>query len=196
MSPDDQTNDDPADDGLWMPIAELARLKGVERQTVHERVSKLESEGMLTTRPGKGKTRLVNVAEYDRLVNETTDFSRQQAADTARANRESDWGDTRLRDTQLQKLRYEAALKQIELRKAVGDLVEIGRVDEVIAEVGEELKKPLEQVPLRTDEIVAAAVSGGAAAVRVLLMEIVFDLRTKFTEALRKLDVRSKGGPA
>lgn len=193
MSDQTPPNESGSSEGLWLPIAELAELKGKTRQTVWEKVSRLEADGLLTTKRGQGGSRLVNVAEYDRAVNETTDFAREQAAETVRLNREADWGDTRLRDANRRKVEYEAALKSIELKKAVGALVEITQMNEVIAEVGEEIKKPLEQVLLRADEITAAASSGGAVAVRTKLREIIFAVRTEIAEALAHLDLRARG---
>lgn len=184
--------DDDMAEGVWLSISDLAREKGVDKAAISRRVAELEGEGLISTRPGPGKSKLVNLAQYDLVVGETTDLARERTAETVQANREFG-GDMRRREADVKKAQYEAALKSIELGKAVGSLVEIKRVAEVIAEVGEELKKPLEQIPLRTDDIVAAALNGGATAVRGLLMEIIFDLRTKFTEALRKLDIRPKG---
>lgn len=190
---DNTTNDNATevagDGALWLSITDLARVKGVTRQTVWEKVSRFENQGLLTTKPGPGGTKLVNVGEYDYRVQEAGDLAKEQAAATAQAN----WDDPALRDAQTRKVRAEAALKAFELGERAGKLVEITHVKTVIAQVGEELRKPLDQLPLRADEINAAAVSGGAAAVRAKLRDIVFDLRTAFAEALRKLDLRGNG---
>jgi hypothetical protein len=191
MSDDNQNpNDDDDGGGLWVPIAELARRKGVTKQTMWEKVTKLEGQGLLTTKPGRGGVKLVNVGEYEFRIKETGDLAKEQAAATAQGNLE----DPAYRKAQLQKVQAEAALKDFELRQRHGELVDITRVKEVIAEVGEELRKPLDQLPSRADEVNAAAVSGGAAAVRNKLKEIGFELRAAFAEALRKLDLRTKGG--
>lgn len=183
-------------DALWLSITELAQAKGVDKSQISRKVAEIELQGRVITRPGRGKEKLVNVAEYDSALGSVTDFSHQVGAETTRENREADWGDTRMRDAKTKTAQLEAALKGIELRKQTGALVEITRVNEVIADVGEEIKKPLDQVSLRADDITAAAVSGGAPAVRTLLMQIVFDLRSKISDALRKLDIRSQSGDA
>ncbi len=67
------------DTELWLSQTELAEMKGVTRQTIWEKVTRLEQDGLLATRPGPHGTKLVPVAEYDRLVGETTDFARQKA---------------------------------------------------------------------------------------------------------------------
>ena len=187
---DDIATPPPPDEEMWLSIAALAVMKGVSRQTVWEKVERLERQGLLATKPGPGGTRLVNVGEYDYHVKETADLVKEQAAATLRASQES----PELRRLQEQKMRAEAALKDVELRERTGQLVDITRVEEVIAEVGEELRKPIEQLPLRAEEISAAAVSGGVQAVRGKLKQIAFELRGAFAEGLRKLDLRSKGG--
>jgi len=187
---DDIATPPPPDEEMWLSIAALAVMKGVSRQTVWEKVERLERQGLLATKPGPGGTRLVNVGEYDYHVKETADLVKEQAAATLRASQES----PELRRFQEQKMRAEAALKDVELRERTGQLVDITRVEEVIAEVGEELRKPIEQLPLRAEEISAAAVSGGVQAVRGKLKQIAFELRGAFAEGLRKLDLRSKGG--
>jgi hypothetical protein len=190
MSDIDDTSTTP-DDEQWLPIAELARIKGVARQTVWQKVTELESEGLLTTRPGPKNTKLVNVGEYEFRVRETADLVKEQAAATTRANFE----DPALRDAQTRKLKIETALKVYELGERQGRLVDITRVNEVIAQVGEELRKPLDQLPLRADEVHAAAASGGAVAVRSKLRDIAFDLRGAAMEALRKLaELGNKSG--
>jgi hypothetical protein len=180
-------------DGLWLSITELAKAKGVDKSQISRKVAEIEREGRIITRPGAGREKLVNVAEYDVALGTVTDFSHQLGAETARGIRDGDWGgDTRMRDAKTQSAQLEAALKSIELRKQTGALVEITRVNEVIAEVGEAIKKPIGQVALRADDITAAAQSGGAQAVRTLLGQIIFDVRAKITDALRKLDIRSQ----
>lgn len=181
------------DDEQWLSIAELARLKGVARQTAHEKVMRLERQGLLTTRPGPGGTKEVNLGEYEHRTRELGDLVKEQAAATA-----ASFDDPALRDAQRKKIQIETALKTYELAERRGQLVDVTRVTEVIAEVGAELRKPLDQLPLRADEIDAAARSGGAVAVRTKLKEIAFELRGAFTDALRKLDLRNKreGPPA
>ena len=173
--------DDDAEE--WLPLAEVARIKGVTRQTVSERVARLEGQGLLTTRSGPGGTKLVNIGEYEFRVRETADLAKEQAAATAQAN----FDDPGYRNAQTQKIKIETAVKAYELRKLRGELVDITRVNDVVAQVGEEIRRPLDQFPLRADEIHAAGASGGAVAVRSKLKEIVFEVRGAITEALRKL---------
>ena len=194
---DDTIKQTASPDEIWLSISDLAREKNVDKAEISRRVAKLEADGRLQTRSGPNRTKLVCLQEYDRVAGEFTDLAKEQAAETSRYGREADWGgDTRFRDAQTRRAQYEAGLKSIELRERLGQVVDITRAQEIIAEVGEEIRQPLEQLPLRADEINAAAVSGGVVAVRSKLKDIVFDLRTAIADALRKLDLRAKGGAA
>jgi len=198
----DTTDHSDAPEGIWLTISELARKKGVDKSTISVRVSALEEEGRITTRKGAGKTKLVELAEYDQAVGETTDLSKAQAAATARANRLDDAaasdgsvaGDATLREAQRQKLFYEARTKALEYGRQTGQLVAIDRVNSVIAEVGEAIRQPISQLPLHADEINAAAVRDGPAGVRSLLKEIAFNLSKAISAALGKLNLAGAGG--
>jgi DNA-binding MarR family transcriptional regulator len=189
----EETNNAAApDDGLWLSISDIAREKNVDKAAISRKVAALEEAGRIEVRFGANRTKLVNLAQFDAEVGEVTDFAREQAARLG----DDLLGDSRYRDARIKSAQYDALRKQIEMQKLVGSLVEISRVEEVIAQVGEEVKKPLEQVPLHADEIVAAASSGGAAAVRAKLREIIFHVRTQIAEALGTLDIRAKSGGA
>lgn len=190
------TSEESAPEGLWVSISDLARVKGVHKSNISRKVDELERDSLIEVRNGPNKTKLVNLAQFDSVVGETTDLAKEQGAETARYSREAEWGDTRFRDAQTRKAEYEADLKSIEVRKQLGQLVDVARAEEVIAEVGEEQRKVIEQLTLRADELHSAALSGGVTSVRAKLKEIVFDLRGAFTEALKKLDLRSKGSSA
>lgn len=188
----DETNNAGDADGLWLSISDVAREKNVDKAAISRKVAELEKAGRIEVRFGPNRTKLVNLAQFDAEVGEVTDFVREQAARFG----DDLIGDSRYRDARIKSAQYDALRKQIEMRKLVGNLVEIAQVDEVIAQVGEEIKKPLEQIPLHADEIVAAAASGGAVAVRAKLREIVFSVRTQIAAALAKLDIREKNGGA
>ena len=67
---------------------------------------------------------------------------------TARANRTGDesTSDASFTDVQRRKVHYEAGLKALEYGRQTGQLVAIGQVDSVIAEVAEESKLPIVQI--------------------------------------------------
>ena len=175
--------EDSAPEGLWLSISDVARVTGIHKSNVSRKVDELERDGQIEVRYGPNKTKLVNIGEYEFRVRETTDLAKEQAAVTAQANSE----DPRYRDAQTRKIQIETAIKDYELQKLRGELVDVTRVNEVIAQVGEEIRKPIDQLPLRAEEVHAAAAGGGETAVRSKLREIAFDIRGAVTEALRKL---------
>jgi hypothetical protein len=62
--------------GYWATISELAHQWGVDRSAISCRVSRYEALGLLKSSPGKRGSKLVNVAELDRIANEATDSAR------------------------------------------------------------------------------------------------------------------------
>ena len=179
----DAGEDSAPPEGLWLSVSDVARVTGVHKSNVSRKVDELERDGLIEVRYGPNKTKLVNIGEYEFRVRETTDLAKEQAAVTAQANSEG----PRYRDAQTRKIQVETAIKDYELQKLRGELVDVTRVNEVIAQVGEEIRKPIDQLPLRAEEVHAAAAGGGAGAVRGKLREIAFDVRAAVTEALRKL---------
>ena len=77
--------------GLWVSITQLAELKGVGKPWISERVKALESAGRIRTKI-EGRSKLVNLAQYDRAVGETGDAVKEGAAAT-RAEAEGAAGD-------------------------------------------------------------------------------------------------------
>ena len=65
-------------EGYWATLSELARQRGVDRSAISCRVARYEALGLLKTRPGKQGSKLVNVAEFDRVAKETTDSPRER----------------------------------------------------------------------------------------------------------------------
>src|SRR3954453_4362832 len=76
----------PASLGLELSVSALARLKGVKRQTIAERLARLEEQGLISSRR-QGKSKLVRLAEWDTVTSEHSDLSRLAGAETAKAAR-------------------------------------------------------------------------------------------------------------
>jgi hypothetical protein len=194
-------------DEIWVGISELARLKGVDKSWISRRVAALEERGKIETRDGPNRAKLVNLAQFDRAVGETTDLAKEQAAATARANRNDGAdddapgavtapADPRYADAQRRKVHYEAEMKALEFGERTGQLVAIGEVETVIAEIAENLAQPIRQLPTRADEIAAAAARDGVAGVRVVLRDMTFALLKAMAQALRRLDLKGKAAAA
>jgi DNA invertase Pin-like site-specific DNA recombinase len=59
-------------EGHWAKVTELARLRGVSTAAISRRVTRFEALGLLKTRPGDARSRLVNVGEFDRIAGTST----------------------------------------------------------------------------------------------------------------------------
>jgi hypothetical protein len=123
------------DDGLWLSVTELAAKKGVGKSTISEKVGRLVEAGRLTVKPGAGKQKLINLAEYDTAIGAVGDGAREQGAATKAADRPGATDapklppDGRLRDEQTRDKAYAADLKFIELERARGNLLAVADFD-------------------------------------------------------------------
>lgn len=197
MSENEQTQEKEPDAGtLWLPIAEVARMKGVERTTVWEKVKRLAEDGRLETRKGKGKRKLINLAQYDRLVGETTDPAHQQAADMRQQkddlNDDLDGDDDARENTYSaaarRKMQYEADLRHLDLLERRKLIVPVAAVTAVVQEAADAMVGVIERLLLRAEELTAAAQNNGIAGVRAALKKIIFNLRSELTGEFRKIE--------
>jgi DNA-binding Lrp family transcriptional regulator len=170
---------------LWLSISELANAKGKTRQTIHERVEKLVSDGLLETKPGLNRTRLVNVAEYDRVTKETTDFAHQQAAATQAEPIPQDEGYSA---AARRKMQYEADLRALDLAERRGFLIPVALVIEAQRRIGDAESQIIDRLPLRAAEMAAAVAKDGEAGARALLKTIAFNLRSEIADACKRLE--------
>lgn len=188
MTPTPDTNSQ-SPDVLWISISELATRKGVTKQTISERVGKLVNAGKLTTKPGKGKSKLVNLAEYDRGVGEITDLSKEQGAQTKAAAKsdEATGRDPTFVSEQARRAGYEAELKRLDLEERLGRLREVDEIVAAAVMCGETIVRELESMILRADEMAGAVAKDGVSGARAVLKVMIFDARKKFEDAFAKL---------
>jgi hypothetical protein len=195
-------NEATAEAGLWLSMADLAELKGQARQTVWEKVTRLQGDGLLHTRPGPKGTKLVNVAEFDRLVGETTDFARQQGAATRAANEAGDLpigappADMRFTDAQRQKTQYEAQLKALEFGERSRQLVSVASVKRDVEKLFNACIGSLDSLVLRAEEVTAAAIKEGIPGVRQVLADAAFKIRAAIATALREVETANRANDA
>ncbi|MGO6699246.1 MarR family transcriptional regulator [Rhizobium ruizarguesonis] len=112
----------PGIDGVWVTIAELAKRKGISRQSASERINRLEQDGLIATRR-VGRSRQVELATFDRAVGQTGNAFREQGAETKRETTEPPTA--ALRDAQTQRAQYESKLKALDYAERTGQLVPI-----------------------------------------------------------------------
>jgi DNA-binding MarR family transcriptional regulator len=179
-------------EGLWRTISELARAKGITKGPLSRRVTRLEECGLLTTRPGERGTKLVNVAEFDRVAGETKDAVRELNGRTGKAVQEDPAalvpGDPILSREQARRAAYEADLKKLDLDERLGKLLPIEGVQAAAARMAEGLVRVIDQFPTRADEIAAAVAKNGTVGARDCLRAMARDLRNKLASEARLLE--------
>lgn len=173
-------------EGLWISVSALAVCKGVTKQTISERVARLVDAGKLEVKPGKGRAKLINVAQYDRAVGETTDLSREQGAQT-RSGSETAARDGTFTKHQADRAGYEAELKRLDLEERLGRLRTVADIENATVTCGETVVRLIKQLVLSADEIAAAVAKDGVTGARNALKHIEFDLCTRIAEAFTKI---------
>lgn len=175
------------DDGLWETVADLARRKGIARQSLHERVDRLAADGLISVRR-QGRTKLINVAEYDRAVGQVGDAFKESAAET-RAGVDS--GETppspALRDHQARAAQYTADLKFLDLEERLGRLVPIDEVKTAGVRIGEAVVSIIGRLPTYAEGIAAIAAKDGLLGVRGAFKEIERDMRIAIAKAIGEI---------
>ena len=178
--------------GVWVTISDLAKRKGVSRQSARERIDRLERAGLISTRQ-EGRSRLVELVSYDRAVGDTGDAGRETGAETKRelaasTEPKAPPANAKLRDAQTERAQYETRLKALDYAERIGQLVpikgqhgiETGLV-KATERILRELNAPLNRV---TDIMVAAR--EGEPALRRLIRDMIraqrLSIATRLTE--------------
>lgn len=170
-------------DAGWVSISELARLKGLGKAAVSERVSGFVAKGLLSTRPGKGKVKLVNLAAFDKVAGETTDLARASGAETKRLHQAaplpppSDPLTPIYTAEQARHMAYKAESARLDLEERQGKILQVDAVSAAIASAGEAIARAVDQMPALADDLAAAVAQTGAAGARTLLKARARDIR-------------------
>lgn len=177
------------DGGLWLPVSEIAERLGVGKSTISEKVKALESEGRIATKPGKGRQKLINLAQYLTAVGKTGDavkelaFEQRAEPDTPAAP-DAPPEAARLRDAQTRRAMFDADLKEIELKEKLGALIPVADVQEAQQRAAEAIVRIVERLPTFAEEIAVAVGKDGANGARATLKKIRRDLRQAIADAL------------
>ncbi len=176
--------------GLWMSVSEIAASKNLARQSVSERVARLEAQGLVSTRPGKGRQKLVNLAEYDRAVGETTDGIRSingcGSSPPSVPLSQPSGDDPVLAREQARRVSYQADIAKLDLDERLKRLLPADEMAAAIGEAAEIIVRCIEQLPTRADEVAAAVGKEGAIGARTILKTIANDLRRAVDVNLRR----------
>lgn len=166
-------------DAAWVSISELARLKGLSKAAVSERVRGLVDKGQLATKPGKGKVVLVNLAAFDRAIGETTDLAKAAGAETRRLAGAPVRDDAAPIYTaeQARHMAYKAESARLDLEERQGKILLVAEVAAAITAAGEAIARAIEQLPTMADDVAAGVAQAGAAGARTALKAKARDLR-------------------
>jgi hypothetical protein len=171
--------------GVWMALSEIARLRGTSRQAISKRVKRLG----LPTRPGPKGTLMVELASFDRATHQATvpsGFDGGPAMERAEylpaRHTRSIGAETPL----VERTRYEAALRRLDLEERLGKVVATKQVEEAMVAAGTTIARVFERLTSSSSEIYAAT-RDGEPAVRQLLRRLADDMRRDAAKALAEL---------
>jgi len=176
----------------WLSISALAHFKGVDKAAISRRVARLEGQGLLKTRQGKGGTKLVNLAEFDRACGETVDLIREQngrggspAAVATPGPQSPD--DPVLAREQARRASYDADLKKLDLDERLRRVISVDQVRDAMAKCGQAVGRLIDQMPTRAEEIAAAVARDGVQGARAILKTMARAQRDELARALDRL---------
>jgi DNA-binding MarR family transcriptional regulator len=168
-------------DGLWVTLSELAEIKGISRQATSKRLKRLAADGLIEVREAPDNTKSVRLSEWDTATNEWTDPSRLVGR-SAKVKPPSNYTAELTR-----KARYDADLKEIELRRRQSELLEAKDVEKAMTGCAESIVRAIGQLSTRAEEIVAAVGQRGVAGAREVLKTVERDLRASIARSMKGL---------
>lgn len=183
--------------GLTGSQAEYARHLGISRAGVQKRKA---SGHLIFASPG-----VVDFAASDAAFAAQADPVRVTASPTAAASPMPATAAAApagggFQGAKAQREYYLAQTAKLEFEKATGQVVDRELVEDAMMAAGRSIRRSLDALLLRSDEIDAAARQGGVNAVRRVLREALIETQTAAAEALRGLaieaaDDASSGAP-
>lgn len=179
--------DIPGSPGLWLSVSELANGKNVTRQAISLRVKRLSRDGLIQTKPGKGREVLVNAAEFDRVTNQTTDLVRATnggAKPAAPPVGSDKTYDLVLGREQAKKTAYQAELARLDLEARLGTIVQVEEINAALATVAEALARGIDQLAAQAEDCATAVGRAGLPGAREFLRAAGRTLRGNLARAL------------
>jgi len=183
------------EEGLWLSVSDLAAQRGMAKQTLSERAARFEAKGLLRTRPGKGRAKLINVAEFDRACGASTDVVRAlnggASLDAPKPPAETEKADPSASEVltreNARRAAYTADLAKLELDERLGKLVALDDIVSATVRLGDKIVRQIDQLPTRAEEFAVAVAKDGSAGARAMLKKFAFDLREGIARELAAL---------
>lgn len=161
--------DGPVDPLVWVTLTQAAERRGVSKQAISKQVARLEADGSLETRPGKGGAKLINIVEYERAIAAETDPAqalRNGTAPTAMPD-EPDDGSPVYSTSRAQREAYQAEGARLDLEERLGNLAYADEVERRVVEAYRRTRDRLLGLPAQVAPSLAEA--GDERAIRMLL---------------------------
>lgn len=172
------------DGGLRLSVSELASLKGVTKQAISKRLTRMVEQQLIGTQR-RGREITVSLAEWDKVAGEITDPAKLIGAETSAQLR---GGGRRIEDetaknladpnakadptyTQqlTRKAQFEADLKEMELKRQRGELLAIEDVRKAMEYCAELMVRDIDQLANFAEEVAAAVSKSGVPGAREIL---------------------------
>jgi DNA-binding MarR family transcriptional regulator len=176
------------EEGLWVTVTELARLRGRDKSVISRRVDRLEAQGLIKTRRGDRGTKLVLVAAFDRATDESTDAIRElNGASGAAVTAPAAPGDPTLAKAQARRADYAADLAKLDLDERLGKVIPVADVLRFHDAAVEEVKRVTSQLPARAEEMGALVAKDGFNGGRDFLRRLGRELDEAFAAGMNAL---------
>jgi DNA-binding MarR family transcriptional regulator len=172
----------------WLSVSALARLKGVQKSAISNRVKRLEQDGLVHTRHGPLNSKEINLGEFLRAIERTTDAVREangraaapvhRAANGGRSSAASpgasaDLGDAPsdpiLAHVQARRVAAEAELKRMDLEERRGRIVSAEQAEQFVDTCSANAQTVLWRLPGLVEEIIAIGTKDGVPAARAFV---------------------------
>ena len=191
--------DDVDGQGFRVSVTELAEIKGVSKQAISKRLRRLVDEGRIST-SRRGIELMVSLADWDTVTGDLTNPAKLAGRDTAREIRgEGAVADRRPPETPdavkdpsytqelTRKAGYEADLKEIEVRRRKGELLDATEVTDAMTRCAEAIIRDLDRLPAYADDLADVVAKRGAQGLREELRKTARALRETLARSMSLL---------
>lgn len=180
---------------MWMSISDLARERGVSKQGISKNLKRWASAGRAIPTKKSGRETLIKVVEYDLALGQVGDQARILGEATKKG-----FGPAGVSPVdpdapvytreQARAKQYEADIKEIELEKLRGELVEVSQLRDAATAAAESMLRAIDQMPARAEDL-SVATKMPVAQCRVFLKTAARDLRQRVTDVFAGLAARA-----
>lgn len=175
----------------WLTISELAERQRAAKSTISEKVSALEADGRLRTRRD-GRSKLVSLPAFLEALAGDSDPARElgleaRYQDGPFGSEQPEAASPGYRDAQTRKAQADAALREFDLRKRQGELVEISDLKAAAETCADTINAVIERLPGNAAEMVTAVNRESTRGAREQYKRDARGLRAAIVDAFDRL---------